>query len=154
MSNGAAVIGLTFESVDLQRADFSVFLEVKRGLNELPEVRGKDTTVPGLTGRYFRNRVADRRELELVGYVSGYSASPGESAERRDFRHRVEELRALFDPTADPGTLAALLEDGDTATIAARPTSVVWKQVAPSLASVSVQLESVDPEWVITPGGS
>lgn len=149
MANAAAVIGLTYDSVDLQRSDFSVFLELKKGLNELPEVRGKDTVVPGLTGRYYRNRVADRRELELVGYVSGYDATPSETADRRDFRHRVEELRALFDPTADPATLAAALEDGGSATIEARVTSVVWNQVAPSLASVSVQMESVDPEWVI-----
>jgi hypothetical protein len=149
MSNAAAVIGLTFRSVDIQRADFSVFLEVKRGLNEIPEVRGQDTVVPGLAGRYFRNRVADRRTIELRGFVSGYDATPSEAADRRDFRHRVEELRDLFDPTLDPGTLAAALEDGGTATIEARATNVVWNQVAPSLHEVSVEMESVDPEWVV-----
>jgi len=150
MSNAAAVIGLTFKSVDIQRADFSIFLEIGRGLNELPEVRGKDTTVPGLTGRYFRNRVADVRKILLVGYVSGAEATtPVESELRRDFRHRVEELRALFDPTDAPGAITAALEDGGSATIDARPLNIVWSQIAPSLASVSVELESVDPEWVI-----
>lgn len=150
MTNAAAAIGLTFNGVDIQRADFSIFLEVRRGLNEIPETRGKDTVVPGLTGRYFRNRVADTRKIELVGYVSGADATtPTEGPLRRDFRHRVEELRALFDPTDDPGALAAALEDGGTATIEARTTSVVWNQIAPSLASVSVEMESVDPEWVV-----
>jgi hypothetical protein len=147
--NAAAVIGLTFKNVDIQRADFSIFLELKRGLNEGPETRGKDTVVPGLTGRYWRNRVADRRPLELVGYVSGADASPAEAALRRDFRHRVEELRALFDPTDDPGELEAALEDGGSASIFARATNMVWNQITPALASVSVELESVDPEWVI-----
>jgi hypothetical protein len=149
MSNAAAVIGLTFRSVDIQRADFSIFLEVAKGLNELPEVRGKDTIVPGLTGRYFRNRVADVRQIELVGYVSGFDALDAEQANRRDFRHRVEELRALFDQTQDPGELEAALEDGGTATIDARATNIVWDQIAPSLARVSVQMESTDPDWVV-----
>lgn len=149
MTNAAAVIGLTFRGSDLQRADFSIFLEIKRGLNEIPEVRGVDTVVPGLTGRYFRNRVADKRTIELVGFVSGYDSTPSETADRRDFRHRVEELRALFDPTLDPGELAADLEDGGTATIDARATNIVWNQVAPSLHEVSVEMESVDPEWIV-----
>jgi hypothetical protein len=149
VSNLAAVIGLTFKGSDLQRADFSIFLEIRRGLNELPEVRGKDTVVPALTGQYFRNRVAHRRQIELFGYVSGYDAANTEIANRRDFRHRVEELRVLFDPTDDPGELAAALEDGGSATIDARALNTQWVQIAPSLHSLSVQMESVDPEWVV-----
>lgn len=150
MANDAAVIGLTYRGTDLQDADFGIFLEVRRGLNEPPKVRGTDTVVPGLTGRYWRNRVADTRTLELVGYISPGTTGGGGAADRAGFRANVQTVQALFDPTEDPGDLVATLEDGTTATIGARGVNAVWNQITPELASVSFELESVDPEWVIT----
>lgn len=152
MSNGAAVIGLTFDGTDVQQNPIGIFLEITKGLNEGPEVRGTDTVVPGLTGRIARNRIADRWVIELQGYVAGIGST--EAAQREHFRDLVTTFRALFDPTALPATLAAETEDGGTQTISARtlPT-VLWEQVVPSMARVSVQLEAVE-DWVVTVAGS
>lgn len=140
MSSGAAVIGLTYDGTDIQQADYGIFLEIVRGLNEPPQVRGIDTVVPGLPGRVPRNRVVDVLTLELRGFVTGDG--------RAAFRANAATVRALFYPTNDPAVLVATLEDGSTATITARalPTQL-WGQVVPEFATVSIELESVDPDW-------
>jgi hypothetical protein len=152
MTNPAAVIGLTFDGTDIQQNPIGIFLEIVRGLNEGPSVRGTDTVVPGLTGRIARNRIADRWEIELQGYVGGIDTD--EDGQRADFRTLVNTIKALFDPTAMPAALVAMLEDGSEATIQARtmPTTV-WDQVVPSMARISIQLEAVE-DWVIVPAGS
>ena len=70
MSSPVAVIGLTVGGTDVQVID-GIFLQIVRGLNESPEVRGIDTIVPGLAGRIARNRKADRLVIELRGHVMG-----------------------------------------------------------------------------------
>lgn len=152
MTNPAAVIGLTFDGTDIQQNPFGIFLEIKRGMYEGPEVRGTDTVVPARTGRIARNRVADRWIIELEGYVSGIGAD--EEAQREHFLDLADTIGALFDPTAMPATLSAAMQDGGTRTIEARtlPT-VLWDQVVPSLARVNIQLEAVEA-WIVTPGGS
>lgn len=152
MTNAAAVIGLTFDSTDIQQNPIGIFLEIKRGMYEGPEVRGSDTVVPSRTGRIARNRVADRWVIELEGYVAGRGAT--EAAQREHFLDLVDIVRALFDPTSLPATLSAEMQDGGTRTIEARtlPT-VLWDQVVPSMARVSVQLEAVE-DWVVTVAGS
>lgn len=153
MTNAAAVIGLTVDGTDVQQATIGIFLELVRGLNEPPRVRGVDTVVPGLAGRIARNRVSDGFILELRGYVAGTGSD--EAAQRGDFRELVNTFRALFDPTRDPVDVVATLEDGSTATCSARalPTAV-WDQVVPSMARVSLEMESLDADWVIEPIGS
>jgi hypothetical protein len=150
VTNAVAVIGLTYDGTDVQQSGFGIFLEIVRGLNETPEVRGTDTVVPGRAGRIARNRVADRLPIELRGIVMGNGAN--EAAQRADFRTNVLALRALFSSSRVPANLVATLEDGSTATISARPLpGMLWdEQVASLFANVSVELESVDPEWVIT----
>ena len=234
MSNAVAVIGLTFSGTDLQTSDFGIFLEIVRGLNDSPAVRGVDLIVPSRAGRVVRNRVGDVLTIGLHGYVMGNgdaATAPetgggvnttlaadaaagatsivlasatgiadgiflrigdtgeteirvvdaswtsgttipltaplvrahdsgdvvrqvdnaGSSGDRATFRTNVKVLRALFDPTAEPANLVAALEDGTTATIAARalPTSL-WTQHTPDVAEVDYELESVDPDWVIS----
>lgn len=151
--NDAAVIGLTFDGVDLQRSDFSLFLEVVKGVNEGPRVRGVDTVVPGLGGRIARNRISDGFVVGLQGYVSGVGT--GEDQQRKRFADRRAEIRALFDPTADPANLVATLEDGTTLTCAARTLpSMLWDQIVPSMARLSLELESLDADWTVTVAGS
>jgi hypothetical protein len=233
MSSPLAVIGLTFDGTDVQRSDLGIFLELVRGLGEPPEVRGVDVVIPARSGRYVRNRVADRLVIELRGYVMGTGApamapetaggadttltadaaagaavivvasngsmtagdylrigdtgeteirriapggisgttitltaplawahdsgdqvrevdSAGSSGDRANFRANAHAVRTLFDPTAEPADLVAALEDGSTATIAARTLNAVWDQRAPEIAAVSIELESVDPDWSIT----
>jgi hypothetical protein len=152
VTNFAAVIGLSFDSTDIQQNPIGIFLEIKRGLYEGPEVRGEDTVVPARTGRIARNRMADRWVIELEGYVSGLGST--EDAQREHFLDLADIIGALFDPTAMPATLQAEMQDGGTRTIEARtlPT-VLWNQVVPSMAKVNIQLEAVEP-WVVTVAGS
>ena len=141
MPNAVAVVALTFRGVDIQRGDFGLFLEIVRGLNELPEVRGKDTVIPGLAGRMYRNRVVDRLPVELRGMVVGNGAN--ETAQRSDLRTNMDFTRALFDPTLAPGPLVATLENGATRTIEARALNLLTQQRVPTMYDVSVELESV-----------
>lgn len=141
MTNAVAVVGLTFGGTDLQTADFGVFLELSRGLNERPAPRGVDLIVPSRAGRIVRNRVGDVLAIELRGYVMG--------ATRTAFRTSAKAVRALFDPRSAPANLVATLEDSTTATIAARTLNSIWDQIMPEIAAVSIELESVDPDWVV-----
>lgn len=153
MTNAAAVIGLDYGGTDLQEDPFGIFLEVIHGLNESPAVRGVDVTVPGRDGQVVGSRVVHVTAIELEGYVAGQGSD--ESAQRADFAAMRTTLKALFDPTTS-ATLTATLEDGATATITARAlgNGLLWAQVTPACARLNVTLESVDPEWVVTPAGS
>lgn len=252
MTNSYATIPLTFGGTDVQQNPIGIFLEIYRGLNEVPSVRGIDTVVPGLAGRIARNRVVGVLAIELRGMVRGtgneietvtitggptsgtftltfagqttsgiaWNASaatvqaalealsnvaPGDVvvtggpmpglgvsvafggvysgvnvtqmtgsaaglaggtpvltiatlvaggaadvARIASFRTLVKIVRALFDPRAMPASLVATLEDGTTATISARTLNIVWEKLAPSTARISIELESVDGDWVIT----
>jgi hypothetical protein len=112
---------------------------------EGPEVRGTDTIVPGLTGRIARNRVGDRWLIELEGMVAGTGAT--EALQRSSFLALADTVRTLFDPTAMPATLSALMQDATTRTIEARtlPT-ILWDQQVPSMARVNIQLEAL-ADW-------
>lgn len=144
---------LVANGVDLTRSDGRILGRVVRGLNELPEVRGKDTVVPALAGRVPRNRIADRLLIEWEGMVMG--AGSTEQDQREDFRDIVDSLRALMDPTSDPYELVVTLEDGSTTrSITARPINIVWgDDDIPSYRVASLQWESVDAtDWGV--GGS
>ena len=147
MSNPTAPIGLTFAGTDIQHADLGIFLELASGLNEPPSVRGKDLVVPGTAGRTVRNRVADNRKIELVGMISGHGSTY--ALAKADFRYNMKAVQALFDATAAPATLQATLEDSTTASILARTVSMVWREVSPIVAVVSIELESGSPNWTI-----
>lgn len=149
MPTPIGVVPLTYKGTDLQRSDYTVFLEIVRGLDEVTDVRGQDTVIPSLAGRVARNRVADRRSIELRGWVSGTGAT--EELARSSYRTLVKELQTLFSPTAAAGNLVATLEDGTTATISARSLSIMWGDpVVPSHRPLSVELESIAPNWTIT----
>ena len=151
MTNAAAAIALTYDGTDLQEDPFGVFLEIERGLNEPAEVRGIDVVIPHASGQTAGSRLGHRRLIELRGYVLGQGAD--ESAQRSDFAAMREALRALFDPTTTK-VLSATLEDGATATINARTLNAAWVKIGPAYFSVSIELESVDPDWDITPAAS
>ena len=121
------------------------------GLDSGPRVRGVDTVIPSAAGRIARNRVADGRAIGLEGFVMGTGSDL--PAQRDDFRQAIEELRALFDPTLDPGELEVILEGGATATIDARtmPEEPEWGPIEMSTyRAFSVELEAVDDDWTIS----
>lgn len=151
MSTAAAVIGLTYGGQDVQDLD-GIFLEIIEGLGEGPTYRGTDTIVPAATGRTRRNRVKDQLIIELRGWVCGTGVD--EAAMRSDFATNRKALLDLFDPTLGDQDLVAMLEDGSTATIAAmRRSPIVYSQVVPAYAGVSIELEAVE-DWDHEPAGS
>lgn len=149
MTNAVAVIGLTYDSTDLQQNPIGIFLEIPGGIPGIgPSVRGQDIVVPGLTGRIARNRIADFWRIPLVGYVAGTGST--ESGLRSSFATLRATLRTLFDPTNDPAPLVATLEDGSEWTIQARPMPMpLWENVVPSMARVSYELEAVE-DWTVS----
>jgi len=91
-------------TLDLQTA--KVYFDVYSGLAEHPEVRGQDDIIPGLAGRYRRNRIDDRLIVELRGHIRGVGAT--KTARAADFRASVVAVKAALDPTGSGGTLAVL----------------------------------------------
>lgn len=155
MTTAVAVVGLTFSGTDIQQLD-SIFLEIRRGLGEVVDVRGVDLVVPSRAGQIVRNRVGHRLSILLEGYVRGVgmltSGETAESSDRDAFATNRAALRALFDPTAAPAALLATLEDGTSQTIDARTLNIVFDELVPTHHRVSIEMESVDPDWVA--GGS
>jgi len=147
VTTDAAVIGLTYDATDLQEADLGIFLEIVRGLSEPPAVRGVDTVVPSLAFRVPRARIADYLVLELRGFVRGEGAD--EEAQRSDVRDKIDTLRALFDPAADPADLVATCEDGTIRTISCRTLSIVYADVLPTHKTLSVELEAYE-DWQVS----
>jgi hypothetical protein len=150
---GGYVTELTYDSEELQPSSLDYVLWVIRGLNDIPSVRGTDQVVPTRTGQVERNRKADKLAIELKGYV--LANGDDVDATVANFRGSVETLKGLFDPALASRVLAATLEDGSAASINARVVGLAMPEVVPGhVAEVSVSMESLDPYWVITPGGS
>lgn len=143
---GLAIRGLTWtrhgdSALDIQQSDLGIYLQIMAGLDEVPEVRGQDVTVPGLAGRLMTNRVLDRLVLELAGNVMGVGSS--ESAIASDYRETVQAIQRAFDPT-NYGVLVITLESGRTRTITARPLNIIWgDETARYMRPLSVALEQV-----------
>lgn len=147
MTSTAAPITLTYASNDIQTIP-GIFLEIVEGLNEIAEVRGRDNIAPGSDGMFFRNRKITRRKILLEGFVMGTGTT--EADQQTDFRNKVQQLQGWFDPET-AANLVATAEDGSTNTISARTMPpMVWRQRVPSFAEVSIELESVAPDWTVT----
>jgi hypothetical protein len=146
MTNAVATIGLTYRGTDVQEAfgnSAAMFLEIVRGMNESPSVRGSDITVPGRAGRIAGTRVDDVLTVELVGLVQGATGATATTT----YHAKVATFRALFDPTVS-GSIVATMPDTSTRTLTScRTVSVVWDEITPFAARVSVVLESIAPDW-------
>lgn len=145
----------TYRTVALEQivaGEVRMDIRLVKGLDEGPRTRGVDTTIPALAGRIRRNRVADGRMIELEGFVSGVGAN--HAARLADMRTIKNALRTILDPTLDPGELEVLLEDGSVATIqaTAMPEEPEWgPDGIETYQTLSIELEAVDDDWVITP---
>lgn len=157
MSNalGYTLSDLKFNDVELQRDDLTVHLEIIRGLDELPSMRGADTVIPHLEGRVDRLWVADTLDVELEGFVQGDGAT--EALRRASFRTLMEELKVLFFPGI-VGTLSGLGADGQTYIlndVKAISEPLRWgPQDIPGYKVLNVLLVSNIPSWGVEGGGS
>lgn len=131
-----------------------VFFDIHEGYNEHPAVRGKDDVIPGLPGRYRRNRVDDRLIVELRGWVRGEGSTPTERAE--DFRASVTALKAVMDPTQGAGTLSVIapylgLPSGSDSLSDVYPVNIMGSPLRSTMsyARFSIELEAVGnpPRW-------
>lgn len=148
----ANLTNLTVDAVDVQRVDLSVHLDVVSGLNDGLRVRGSDTVIPGARGRVVRNRIADARDIVLAGVLQGTGTT--EADRLADYQAIRDELEGVFDPEGDPVAIAGEALDGSTRTIDARTISIVWNEGVLGMGNLAITMESVDPDWVVTPAGS
>lgn len=145
MTSELAIIGLTFKGTDVQVLD-GLFLEITQGLDDSPEVRGKDVTIPSAPGQLARPRVFHSRKPVLSGWVRGAGSTTADI--QASYRTNVRAMNALFDPADAPGELVATLEDGWTATTQARTLSVIpLPEVPHEEAKVSIEMLALE-DWV------
>lgn len=155
MTTPVAIVPVMYDSVDLCPDDLSMFFRITQGLNEPPDVRGVDVVVPGLDGQVTRPRRVDTLRIVLFGHVMGVGAD--QATRQAAFRTKIRYLRdTLFAVDRAAAELAASLEDGDVATIDARPLpGMIVNELVPSeFAEVSIELLSVTPDWTYAPVGS
>lgn len=146
-----ASIPLTYDGTSLQSSDLQIYLQITRGLNESPSVRGVDVTVPALAGRVEANRINDVLSIVLEGHVTADPADLTTATARDSYRTNVMAVRALFATNRARADLVATLEDGSTATISARPLNLLWgESVQSEYATVNIELEGYG-DWVVVP---
>lgn len=142
MTTPVAPVGASYAATDLQAADLSIFLQFKRGLHELPSVRGEDTVIPTAEGRHEMNRVNDVVRIELEGHVTADADALTNQEQVESFWVNAETLRTLFASDRAWAALNAVLPDGTIKSIQARPLNMIFTEVIGSLfATVSVELE-------------
>ena len=136
--------GLAIDDLD------GIYLEITRGFLVPPSVRGVDYIVAAKAGRSSGNRVADVIDsIILEGYVRG--DDPEEW-----LVNRLALLAMLGEAGVTTGVLTVRAPDyglptGSVATINARVKN--WVEgtiIAYRDQTWSVELVSIDPEWVVT----
>jgi len=152
-------MGLTFRSQSLQDDEdprlSRWYFDLLEGLpgHESPEVRGEDVIAPGREGRYVGNRVNDRQELLVEGFIRGFGATPQERTD--DWHANSQLILAVFALDLSPGTLLA--EPGSNgylglagdAEITARTLELMPGPITNRMShqTWSIKLESVHLDW-------
>lgn len=146
---------LEFRSLQLNDGGASC-LDLVEGFFDPSQVRGQDWVAYGRPGQTPGNRSHDHRPILLEGYTQGVGATPEERLE--SFHEVTSAIMAVMDMAAAPGTLLVAapylgLPEGSEATIQARCVSVGSKRMESYSTNPfqlwSIELLSVDPEWVI-----
>jgi hypothetical protein len=152
------VADLTFDGTDIKEATArtagGIYLDVVSGFDGVADVRGTDIVIPGRPGRTPLNRVADRRLIELRGYIHGGPDTDTLVNRQIDYRANVVVFQGLFDPTDAAKALVVTtpylgLPSGSKS-ISARFLNAIWAEVVGGFfCRVSVQLEAVGnpPDW-------
>jgi hypothetical protein len=136
---------LTWRTVDLQRTDYSLWLDVDEGADEMPGFRGGDLVVPSRPGRVPYDRVADKLPIVLTGWIRGTGATVEDRV--ASYWSIWTELRTLCNPRIAAGDLVWGRDDGETLTASARGVNIMPGRRATAARMVSVELEAVDPPW-------
>jgi hypothetical protein len=95
--------GLTLGGVDIHRTDRKILFDLMEGwIDTKPEVRGKDTIIPGKRGRMRQKRLGDRRVVIIEGYVQGLGVTVDD--QRADYYTNLTTLTSLLDEEATSPT--------------------------------------------------
>lgn len=136
---------LTYKSVELRDIGVQRWFDLTYGIWGGLEVRGEDVVVPGLAGRYPRNRVKDRRVIVLHGYVLATSEA--------NYKTTMDALETVFDPSLVAGNLVVnspyLISSG-TKTISARYVSDTRNDLVSGLVTefdVTMECIATPPDW-------
>jgi hypothetical protein len=152
-------MSLTFRGQSLQDTDDARtsrwYFDIIEGIpgHEQPQVRGEDVTAPGKQGQYEGNRVFDRQEILLEGFISGVGADAAER--RQDWHLNSETILAQFAMDLSPGSLVAAAGSNDylglesTFTIQVRTIDLMAGPIqnAMSFQRWSIRLECIDGVW-------
>jgi hypothetical protein len=141
---------------------------IQTALEALSNIAPGDVVVtggpmPGTVRVYFGGAYAATDVTQMTGSAAGLTGGTPvltvatltnggatEAAQRSSFWALVAIIRSTFDPTQNPVSVVAALPNGTTATILARTlATILWDQRLPSLAKVSIEMESVAPNWTI-----
>lgn len=147
MSHSAALAtGLSVDSADWTRTDLRILARVTSGLFDGLEVRGRDSTVPGLVGQVPRLRLGHQRIIVAQGIVNGTGTDEADG--RADLLATRAAMDVLMSPDQDPYDLIVTMEDGSTATISARPQRIEWgPDDIPAFREFTAYWLSVAPHW-------
>lgn len=147
MTTPVAVVPLSFDATDLQASNLSVYFEIVRGLYEQAKVRGEDDVIPALEGRWETNRKKDILPIVLKGMVQADPTLTDVDDIRSSFWTNYRTIRTLFEPDRARADLVAVLPNGVTLTISARPMNIITDTVIDGeYWSGTVELEGYD-DW-------
>lgn len=152
-------MGLTFRGVSLQDgvtpSASRFWFDIIQGLpgHEPPEVKGEDVNAPGREGLYIGNRVNERLNILIEGFIKGEGQTP---EERTDDWHAITQtILAAFVMDLNPTTL--IVSPGsngylgliDSAEIQARTVDVMPGPITSRMSyqTWSMKLECVDGVW-------
>lgn len=127
-------------TVDLQPSHGRWRFWVAEGRDELPTARTSSQLIPFRRGRLHQAGTADRRPLEVRGYLK--------DATDAAMRAQLDLLKGLLDPEADEmGTLVDDFEDGSRRWIRAASRDVISRYAGTAGRMLSIQLDALDPYW-------
>lgn len=141
--------GLDLLSQQTDDAGEGLRIQIVRGFLVPPDGRGTDYVVAARQGRSSGSRVADVLKIGLAGYVTARTAAR--------WRELTDDLLAVLNEHGQsPGNLIARgpylgLAVGVTQTISARVANAIEGPIqAKLLQTWSIELESIDPYWILT----
>jgi hypothetical protein len=138
-------MSLVWDGLDLQPAHRRWRFWIAVGRDELPETRASSQLIPFVRGRLHQAGVADRRVLEVRGYIKELS-DPAMQAELDAIKQSLDPERSV------PGVLTDTFADGSVRWLTAVPRNAISRYAGDAGRLLSLELEALDPFWYRTWG--
>lgn len=148
MPGAIALTALTYGGNNIHNEAGGIYFWIENGLFEGMTVRGGDIVIPGKDGLIKGNRKKSTRVIELMGNVFGTDPDPATRA--GELITRLTTITPWFAMTARK-TMVATLQGGAVYTLAdCIVLNIIPQYLTPDFARVSVEVESVVPEWTVS----